>query len=413
MNETVQRRLFHSAVLRFTVRLAHLFRSRNMFPPGHPSLELNLKAVGLLAGEVVRREPGTDIHLLGSRVYAGDTSLRPPKGMLRALRELMEYLGERGLGGVRLNASPSEGQLMAVLDLLEAEPGGGGPGAEVLNRRLTQSGVLWLSFHNLRSALDDEEIGGTGDPALVSMRLYLRGVRAVHRLYDRGISAAVLLELHRITLGICELSEIAPVRLRVLCEPRDFVPHVHRHPMHMAIWSVLLGQRFGLSRNDQVELAICAFIVDVGMRHLPEQILSREAELDEAQVELLRGHPITSVQELLAAPRMGEQLRRRTVIAFEHHIAGGYPSVLRWPEPHLYTQIISLVDAFDALRSDAPWHKALSGPDAVAALRGKHPDILLDHLADLLTFQPPPPEPAGGADDDEDDEPTNPGVARA
>ena len=269
--------------------------------------------------------------------------------------------------------------------------GDGGPGPEAVNDRLIDRGVTCLTFTKVRRRLDRAAAGGIDDAVLGEMRLYLRGVRAVQRLLERGVSPAMELELTHIASGIVSAHAVAPHRLLALATPRQIVPYALRHPVHMAIYCVALGSRFGLGDAELVDLAVCALLVDAGMGAVAPAVQATTGALSAAERAELRCHPAHTVQRLLALPVLSPSLRRRVVAAFEHHLGvdwSGYPEVNRWETLHPYSRMVSAADGFDALRANRPGRVGMQTADALEVMRGeagsRYDPLIVEHLECLL-----------------------------
>ncbi|MEC8423133.1 MAG: HD domain-containing phosphohydrolase, partial [Myxococcota bacterium] len=325
------------------------------------------------------------------RIVIAGTAIRPPGELHSPLQELETFLASRGLGGLRITGAINDKELLGAVRLLLDYEGDGAPGPEAINARLGERGVEALVFTKVRQERDREAAGGVDDAVLGDMRLYLRGVRAVQRLLERGITPAMELELNRIADGLVAAHSAAPHRLLALATPRQLVPYALRHPMHMAIHSVAIGSRFGLNDTELVELAVCALLVDLGMGAVDPQIQSRTGALSASEMAQLRLHPVHSVQRLLRLPVLSPSLRRRVVVAFEHHLGvdwKGYPAVNRWERLHPYSRIVSVADGYDALRANRPERPGMQPAAALAVLReesgSRYDPIVVVHLEEIV-----------------------------
>jgi len=77
-------------------------------------------------------------------------------------------------------------------------------------------------------------------------------------------------------------------------------------------------------------------------------------------------HPLRSVEFLLGEGVFSRSVLSRIVVAFEHHRlvhGGGYPPMSRGPD--LFSRIVSIAEAYDALTTDRPWRKAYLPDEAL------------------------------------------------
>jgi HD-GYP domain-containing protein (c-di-GMP phosphodiesterase class II) len=306
---------------------------------------------------------------------------------------LQDFLDQRELGGFVLTGSPGIAEVDALvatlLGLTGWETGSAPATVDEVNQMLSERGAHHIRVIGPGGLAETDR--GRDDRALAALRLYLRGVRAVERLHERGAQASTVRELGRVSQGVVELVEEDWRRAMVLVVPRNTLPYHLRHPVHTAILSVALGVRLGVEGPQLLDLALCAFAADSGMAGIPAEIREKATPLIDRERLVLCTHPLESVRNLLHAPRLTPGVMRRLLVAFEHHIGvdgRGYPRALRWPGQHLYSRVVAIADAFDAIRADRPHRPGLAPQAAIDSLRreaGKRFDAdLLDHFEALI-----------------------------
>jgi HD-GYP domain-containing protein (c-di-GMP phosphodiesterase class II) len=124
---------------------------------------------------------------------------------------------------------------------------------------------------------------------------------------------------------------------------------------------------------------------------IPDRILHKPDRLTEEEWEIIRQHPVYAYNLLSQI----EYLQPATDIPYCHHEkwdGSGYPRGLKGEEIPLVARIFSVVDVWDALRSDRPYRKAWSEEETVAHLkseRGKYfqPEIVDRFLLLLEEFE--------------------------
>jgi len=111
---------------------------------------------------------------------------------------------------------------------------------------------------------------------------------------------------------------------------------------------------------------------DVGKIGIPDHILRKPGDLDEAERAIINTHPELGARILGDAdvPLLG--MARE--IALAHHECwdgSGYPYGLAGERIPLAARIVAVVDYFDALTMDRCYRKAYSDEDAIAMLRAQ------------------------------------------
>ena len=384
-------RALHGPMARFVNRLWQVVRQAQVYGDRHPALDAAVDEVLALSESISAGGEPVSCSMASPFLIVQGTAARPSSELQTALLDLQAFLADRGLGGIRLSGQLGERDVLrAVRALLEHE-GGGGPGPDVINEGLVSRGVDGIAFLAVRARRDQSSAGGAADEFLAAMRLYLRGVRAIQRLLERGVSPAMELELRQIAGGLVEGHRAAPHRMLVLATPRQLVPYALRHPVHMAIISVAIGARFGLDDAQLEELAMCALLVDAGMGAIPAEVRDADGALTAEELAAMRLHPVHTVQRLLSLPVLSPQLRRRALVAFEHHLGvdwKGYPSVNRWVALHPYSRIVSVADGFDALRANRPGRRGMGTAAALEVLHGdagsRYDPLIVEHLEGIV-----------------------------
>jgi len=165
------------------------------------------------------------------------------------------------------------------------------------------------------------------------------------------------------------------------------------HAANTAVLSIALGEKLGLSKVDLADLGVAAALCDIGLREIPSEILDKGESLTGEERQVLERHTLLSVQFFLQDRHYTKALLRRILVAYEHHRhadGGGYP---RSSYPiNLFTRIVSIADAYDALTTNRPWRKAYLPDEALGHMlseSGKQFDpVLLKVFVNAMGFYP-------------------------
>ena len=111
---------------------------------------------------------------------------------------------------------------------------------------------------------------------------------------------------------------------------------------------VKIGKALNLSENEIHELEFAALLHDIGKIGIPSTILNKDHELTEEEAELIKMHPRLGYEIVKNLPF----LNKAKIAILQHHerIDGqGYPDGLVDEEISLYSKILAVADAFDAM----------------------------------------------------------------
>jgi HD-GYP domain-containing protein (c-di-GMP phosphodiesterase class II) len=129
-----------------------------------------------------------------------------------------------------------------------------------------------------------------------------------------------------------------------------------------------VARRLGLAPDEREVVARAAELHDIGKMAIPESILEKREPLSDSEWALNRRHTIIGERILAAAPAL-ERSARLVRSSHERIDGRGYPDGLEATDIPLGSRIILVADAFDAMRSERSYGRALSEGDALAELR--------------------------------------------
>lgn len=152
------------------------------------------------------------------------------------------------------------------------------------------------------------------------------------------------------------------------------------HSERVTSLTLELCRRMGIPEEEQIHIRRGAFLHDIGKMAIPDSILFKPDTLDEEEWKVMREHPSLALQFLSPV----EFLRPAMDIPYCHHESwdgSGYPRGLAGKEIPLNARIFSVVDCWDALKSDRPYRKAWQDEKIVDYLRGEagkryDPDVI-------------------------------------
>jgi putative two-component system response regulator len=151
------------------------------------------------------------------------------------------------------------------------------------------------------------------------------------------------------------------------------------HSRRVTELTIKLAARFGIAGEQLQQIRRGALLHDIGKIGIPDAILLKPGKLDPEEWEIMKRHPIYG-RDLLAPI---EFLQGALEIPFCHHErwdGSGYPQGLIGEAIPLAARIFAVVDVWDAITSDRPYHKAAPPEEAMAYLRsetGRHFDPMV------------------------------------
>jgi putative nucleotidyltransferase with HDIG domain len=129
------------------------------------------------------------------------------------------------------------------------------------------------------------------------------------------------------------------------------------HSQRVTVLSLQLAQAMGVSKEFLIHLRQGALLHDIGKMAVPDHILHKKGPLSDMEKAIMRQHPLHAYNMLYPIA----YLRSALDIPYCHHEkwdGSGYPRGLKAEEIPLAARIFTVIDVWDALRSDRPYRAA-------------------------------------------------------
>jgi HD-GYP domain-containing protein (c-di-GMP phosphodiesterase class II) len=174
------------------------------------------------------------------------------------------------------------------------------------------------------------------------MDLY-QSVRAGRRLNVRGLSEIVGSFVNAFSEQGNPLIALAPLR--------NMDEYTYTHSTNVCILNIAQARMLGIEGQALHDIGIAAMLHDIGKLFVPQEILQKPGKLDDKEWELIRDHPRLGAEYLVNTPGIP---RLAVITAYEHHLRydqSGYPKVPKNWQQHPTSQMTTISDFFDALRT--------------------------------------------------------------
>ena len=181
-------------------------------------------------------------------------------------------------------------------------------------------------------------------------RIYVDRIQDERR-HDRQISEMYLATIEALALAI---------------DAKDQTTHTHIR--RVQIYAAGLARALGMSEKEIQGVTTAALLHDIGKLAVPEHILSKPGTLTPEEFKKIRIHPQVGAEIIEHVP-FPYPVAPLILNHHERWDGKGYPRGIKGDEIPLGARILSVVDFFDALMTDRPYHKAMSREAAVGILQ--------------------------------------------
>jgi putative nucleotidyltransferase with HDIG domain len=177
-----------------------------------------------------------------------------------------------------------------------------------------------------------------------------------------------------------------------ICQIRGYNEYVYEHSVNVTILVCALCHILGYEKDTIIEAGVGAFLHDLGMIWIPENIVNKPDKLSDAEAMVIKRHPEYGL-EILKDRKGISNLSRTIVIQHHERLNGkGYPKGLKGDRVHEVGSIAGIVDAYDAMTSNRVHRPALTPQQALAFLYSvsdkEFPKKVTEHFVKLLGVYP-------------------------
>ncbi len=183
------------------------------------------------------------------------------------------------------------------------------------------------------------------------------------------------------------LATIEALALAIDAKDQTSQSHIRR----VQLYAAEVAKALGMSENDIQGVKTAALLHDIGKLAVPEHILSKPGPLTPEEFQKIRAHPKVGADIVSSVP-FPYPVAPLILSHHERWDGKGYPAGLKGEEIPLGARILSVVDYFDALMAERPYHKAMGFDAAIGLLqqeagRGLDPTVVAKFIELLPSLQ--------------------------
>ena len=331
-------------------RLAAGLRAAELYTPQHPLVSRSVTALTAACTAQLADAQSLIVGFIGDDVVVNDTRLGKGSasltGFVRGLRdrEIEKITFHRGVTADEIRSFLGE-----LADRRSRKP---------LPERLTSSGVRRIAVGKL--AVED-----TPQDAM--------GIEAARRVYGTAVSSAETLwqqakagekpdpeNARKIIDSLANIVTQDRTSLMALTALQKYDNYTFTHMVNVSVLAMSQARALNLDGPLLREFGFAALMHDIGKVNTPLEVLNKPGKLTGEEFEIMKMHVVDGAHILRRTPEMPALA---PVVAFEHHLRqdlSGYPENIGHRKLNLCTQIVSIADVFDALRSNRPYREGLA-----------------------------------------------------
>ena len=379
-----QRKLIQDIGRRLVPRLGHYMRISAMYEADNETPRRALQEIVDAIAEAEVEEDAVALVIAGVNAFINGVRLKLDRTTTDVVLQFGEMLASYGLGGVAFLQGIRKESIATFYELLaEIEPA---PAARI------KLGEMLLERQITDLTLVPPRVTSTSSESVQLQASVCR--RRCVETYSTGMLTLGTAALRKrptptqrrrqaqVVRNLVELAEESPDDMMNLASIQDLQRPFENHVMATTVLSLSLGLRLGLNRRDMLRLGLCAMNTDVGESLLPEGLLEKEDNLDDVERVEVETHSVRGFAHVLNEHGFNVHSLERALVSLEHHLnfdsSGGYPDVKRG-ELHVFSRVVAITDAYNALLSERP-HRPAFPPDQAVKIIARQAGTRFDPM---------------------------------
>lgn len=330
-------------------RLAAAVRGTSLYSPAHPLVQRGIDALATLCNAALQRAEAIVIGFIGDEVVVnGERLMRSAASLVGFVRDLRE----RDIEKITITKGVTRDELRTfVLELADRRS------PVPLTTRLDQHGVRRIAVGRIIVEQAEDEA---------------TGIAAARKVYGSAVETAEMLwqaaqagdkpdpnAARKIIDSLAKLVSQDRTSLMALTALKRYDNYTFTHMVNVSVLAMAQARSLNLEGPLLREFGFAALMHDIGKVHTPLEVLNKPDKLTKEEFDQMKQHVVDGAHILRRTPEMPALA---AVVAFEHHLRqdlSGYPENIGHRDLNLCTQIVSIADVYDALRSNRVYREGL------------------------------------------------------
>lgn len=334
--------------------LSAVIKNATLYPEAHPIL---LTAADKLLSKIEYLQAGRSevaFYLVGGELFFEKLSIPTDQ----SLSLLMEFFSGRAVGGIIFKPSLTAEDLIRFSALMNREPALFA-GAKDINEIIAKAGVRHVELHRV-VLVDKQSASDIKSGMMKAGEMFQEAVDAVKDMV-KAVHLGKALNVRKTNSVVQTMIDsmlVSRDTLLGLTNIKMYDEYTFAHSVNTSILAVSLGTYLAFEKPRLAALGVAGLMHDFGKVNIPPEIINKPGSLDDDEWEVIKRHPIEGA--LMLADTEGLS-KLAMVCAFEHHQHGGlrsYPQVEGDARTHPFSQIIALVDAYEAMTAARVYYNA-------------------------------------------------------
>ncbi len=339
-------------------------------------------------------------------IFIQDEKLLHRREIDKLVKNMLQYFEKRDLKGLCFYAAVQEASDKEIIEFghilnesgLQKDP------LDWFVSQMDSQGFIWVEniheqeMESIGQATETEPLDEEQLRKLKAKESYFYALNSIKEVAEKinsqkkvGVRKAL-----RVIQNMVDLVMVDESIVLGISTIRDYDDYTFTHSINVAILSMCLGRRIGISRTSLHRLGICGLFHDLGKLDVPVEIIRMPRKLNESEFEVVKKHTIYSVAQIIKLQAASDLKSKILLPPFEHHMKydlSGYPQTPQRKPVSLFGRILTIADVFDAITSPRNYRSTALTQDQALGYMLEHSGtefdpILLKAFINMLGIYP-------------------------
>jgi putative nucleotidyltransferase with HDIG domain len=345
-------------------RLAAAIRGATLYSPNHPLVQRGVDALTALCATLSQKTDPIVIGFVGDDVVVNAERL--PKSAA-ALVGFSRDMREREIEKITIQRGVTKEELRSFIFELPDRRA-----TTPLAARLQQKGVTRITIGRLTIEREDDD---TGTGIVAARKIYGTALETAQQLWDAAKAGDKPdpKAARKIIDSLAKMVGGDRTSLLALTALKRYDNYTFTHMVNVSVLAMAQARSLNMNGTLLREFGFAALMHDIGKVQTPQEVLNNPGKLSKEEFDIMQRHVVDGAHILRRTPEMPALA---PIVAFEHHLRqdlSGYPGNIGHRSLNLCTQIVSIADVYDALRSNRVYREGLPS-DRIKSIMAKKDD---------------------------------------
>ncbi|HUN53815.1 MAG TPA: HD domain-containing phosphohydrolase [Smithella sp.] len=366
-----KQRLLDTAKIAFQ-QLSGLLKNVTIYPESHPFLLSLIEKLTLTIDGLLMDRKEVAFYFVSGELFF-ETHSMPIDS---SIATLVEQFTKRDIGAILFKPGITNEEFVRLAVLMNREPSALAEEGGIINI-ISREGFPHINLHSVLLVDKKSSGGAMEEDKKRAVKLYLEAITAIKEMV-RYLHLGQAVNMRRVNKAVQDMVDNILENRDTLIALTNLKMHdeyTYAHCVNTSILSISLAALMSLEKPQIAALGIAAIMHDIGKMRIPPEIINKTGDVTDEEREAFLRHPIEGALIISDIPGIK---KIAMVSTFEHHQHGGdhgYPQIEGYSGQHLFSQIVSLVDAYDVLTALRNYYYLQIPPDQVISVLLKKREV--------------------------------------